>query len=73
MANDLINHAHIMKPPLKPLHNGDQGGSGLVNPSMCQGSREPSEEMEALCTPNPNTLPQAHLFHLAVPTLYPLS
>ena len=66
IVNDLINHAYIMKPPLKTLKDKVQRASGLVN--QWRFRRSGLEGREAL---RPISIPcPIHLFHLAIPESY---
>ena len=70
MANDLTNHAYVMKPPLKPLYDGVLGAPGLVKVWKCWEGGTPREGIGAL-PPFPHTLSHTSL-HQAAPELYAL-
>lgn len=71
VANDLTNHAFVMKLPSKPLNHWAQAASRLVDPSRCWEGGMEGEGMEALHTFLQHTSPHAsHL--LAVSALYPI-
>ena len=68
MANDLINHASVMKPPEKPTRR-KSSESFLVDEHMEIQERLLPESMEAP-RPFPTPCPM-YLFHLTAPELYP--
>ena len=68
ITNDLINHAYVIKPPWKAKESVWRA-SGLVNTWT---AREIDTFRESMDTPCPFSIPcPKHLFHLAVPELYP--
>lgn len=70
MGNDLINHAYVIRCPLKPLNDGVQGVSRRVKILMCGEGGTLREGTETLCpTPHLHIFCHVHLFHLAVPVV----
>ena len=68
MANDLINHVYITKPPLKPLNYGVPRISRLVRVLRHWQVAQPERAWKVH---SPSSIPcPMHLFHLAVPELY---
>lgn len=72
MASDLISHAYVIRPPLKPLNDGVQGVSSLVK-RLCADKVGHSSRAWKVCAPlpTPNTLPYASLTFGSA-ELYPL-
>ena len=70
MANDLLNHAYVMKPPLKTQKDGVQRASGLMNIWRLCEIAVPGNGMDMEAPYLPPTLSPMHLFHLVVPDLY---
>lgn len=69
MANDLLSHACVLKPPWKTLTLGVSEGFQIAEHMDVLGRRYTQRDTDALyhfCIPFP-----MHLFQLAVPELYP--
>ena len=62
MANDLVNHAYLMKPPRIPTRTGFEELLGWTHGDLGEwlGSSSPLSHIPCLM----------HLFYLAVPELY---